>query len=1462
MKSLFIELNRGFETFQADEPEDVVSHRSYSLARTGGWGWLTWKDLLEHRLVVVLGEPGSGKSEELKAQHEQRDNGFLVRLESLTKKPLTDVLSEDEGKRFQEWKRGGGDALFLFDAVDESKLRNAADFASAIERLGQDIGAALSRARFVITSRVSEWRPQTDLGIVTQNLLAEPERLKLGKVNDSFSDAQVVETARSTSNERSVAVVVLQPLTPTQVRLFVEHRGASDAAEFLEALQKSNTFPFAGRPLDVTHLYDYWSENHQLNNLTGVVDFMVAKLLAEVQDKERLDPLTREKAREGAEHLAAAAILCKNLKFSIPDEGQFFDDAHLSPEAILPSSWKPGERRALMDRALFDSASRGALSFHHRLHIEYLTARWVERLMACNCGFDELVELLFAEVDGKTTLRASLAPVAAWLVTEGQEPWRVRLANLVLQVAPEIHLQLGDPAALPIPYRRQVLARLASKYRDRKHLGIHVNPDALSRLADADLARDINAYLSDDSAADELKSDLLMVIWEGGLVDCVRTALDLFSRSSTSNNIRSYCVLAVRFAGRAEHQLELARLAVAVEELSDTAIGHIFETLYPDHVSVDTALTTLRRAVDVGRYNHDLQNMVGRHLSDALRPNDAIGFLRAFLAMIRQPPLTAQTRVSAEYHWVMPLVPLTLTSVLKDFAGRDAAMEIVLDAILLIDDWLLNGRLETIGDVDHTEILRGLLSTEHGLRRALFWRRFDLLARPIQLETLPYNRLNPYYGLAPLNRGDVEWLLADVEQREDGTARLAAMTFLLNVLRENRISKLFLVRKLRRAWASPQVRSVFFRHLWGNLSWPITSKWQRHFEHKLLRRWWWGSKRRTAINAYYAVRRRIWLLTHLSAIGAGKYPLALARLTEVMRADGGTRFSIANWDVVRAKWGDRLAFRVAQGCTRAWRQYLPQFPHERSERNATDVRVIVGLIGLQTLWTRGTLRFDELSQSDIHRVVRYACNELNGLPEWFGELANARPRDVADALLEPLEGEFRYPEALEHPHDVVAKLGAAPIVTTAASAALQKALNFSDPRNEKVLEQTLSALGRSDDNASKALRRLAPIRVGLYTPGRHAWILWTGVWLTVDAAGALIYLQSTLAKGSSETADTMMVRLCSELSGHRGRGLSSARPSFFEPKSLVVLIPLIHAHVRPANDIDRTNGGVYSPTARDNAQDFRERLWEALRSDESGEADTVLRSFVDDERFRDQRDRILSLLDERQGKLADPTAWKAQDVRTFAEFFRHEPRSDYQLYRLVSRLIRNVKGEVEKSENATNRKQVRHGDLEEDFQGFLARKIDEQSMKWFSTTQESEVDLGQRPDIRVERAGINALPIEVKLANLKHWTVVKLLERLENQLVGQYLRPERVGFGIYVVGTTSPTRRWQLDDGRYIDFNELVSVLQSRASELVAERSNQVHGLEVVGIDFSDPRDLVTEAAAPGGDSVPRRKVRRKASTD
>ena len=136
-------------------------------------------------------------------------------------------------ERFQKWQRGGQTAWFFLDSVDEAKIRRQADFYAALDRAVDAIGGAMDRARVLISSRISEWQPETDRQEVLRRLVTARTRNRQG----------------TDEREGQALIVQIVPLDRQRVRTFVERRGIENPDQFLAELDIHSAWEFARRPL-------------------------------------------------------------------------------------------------------------------------------------------------------------------------------------------------------------------------------------------------------------------------------------------------------------------------------------------------------------------------------------------------------------------------------------------------------------------------------------------------------------------------------------------------------------------------------------------------------------------------------------------------------------------------------------------------------------------------------------------------------------------------------------------------------------------------------------------------------------------------------------------------------------------------------------------------------------------------------------------------------------------------------------------------------------------------------------------------------------------------------------------------------------------------------------------------------------------------------------------------------------
>jgi len=209
----------------------------------------------------------------------------------------------------------------------------------------------------------------------------------------------------------------------------------------------------------------------------------------------------------------------------------------------------------------------------------------------------------------------------------------------------------------------------------------------------------------------------------------------------------------------------------------------------------------------------------------------------------------------------------------------------------------------------------------------------------------------------------------------------------------------------------------------------------------------------------------------------------------------------------------------------------------------------------------------------------------------------------------------------------------------------------------------------------------------------------------------------------------------------------------------------------------------------------------------------------------------MHLLDKRVERQADSQPWNPEDIPAFARDYETDPKTDLDLYKIACRRLLEIKNNVEKADRSIRFEMHKEYD-ERKFRIWLASKLQERSRNRYVVPQEEEIDRRERPDLRIERPGMAPVSIEIKWAD--NWTISQLLQGLESQLVGQYLRDDHSRYGIYLLGYIGRRNTWERPDkSSRISFEQVLTIINDRAKEILIEQRD-VEDIAVISIDFTE----------------------------
>lgn len=194
-------------------------------------------------------------------------------------------------------------------------------------------------------------------------------------------------------------------------------------------------------------------------------------------------------------------------------------------------------------------------------------------------------------------------------------------------------------------------------------------------------------------------------------------------------------------------------------------------------------------------------------------------------------------------------------------------------------------------------------------------------------------------------------------------------------------------------------------------------------------------------------------------------------------------------------------------------------------------------------------------------------------------------------------------------------------------------------------------------------------------------------------------------------------------------------------------------------------------------------------------------------------------------------AWRIADVLTFASDHERQPQTHRELFGLTLARLDDLKLDLERgdSSNASILLPIKE---ETEHRKYIGNWLRDRARGRYVVPQEEELADKERPDIRIHGSGFDGpVPLELmKVAD--NWSGAYLFERLENQLIGDYLRDDRSSCGDYLL-VNRGTKNWDHPITKAkLDFNQLLLALQSVADFLLTDQSS-VEAVQVMGLDLT-----------------------------
>ncbi|MBM4257900.1 MAG: hypothetical protein FJ147_18665 [Deltaproteobacteria bacterium] len=428
--------------------------------------------------LILLGEPGIGKSHALKAEIETVKIKSKQEGDEVLELDLREYGSEDHlvrdlfaNETVTAWKKGNHHLSIFLDSLDEGLLHIKVLSSLLARELNKLDKQLVSRLRLRIACRTFDW---------SLNLSLEESLCELwGK--DAVQAYELVFLRREDVTEAA------------KVNGF-------EPNEFLSAIDRAEAAPLAIKPITLKFLLNFYRKNQSFPKTRTELYLNGCRQLCEDPKPElrQIQPTSAERRLIIAARIAAVTIFANRYAVwndidngHVPDEDIPFQGLARGKEKAQENEFEVNEKviRETLGTGLFSSRGANRLGWAHQTYAEFLAAYY---LVQSGMSHSQMMSLIVHPSDQEGKLIPQLHETAAWLASMVPA-----IFQQIMKTDPEVLLR-SDVATAEVKNRAALVETLLKLYDEEKSLDFDWSKwKRYRKLSHPDLANQLQPYIGD-----------------------------------------------------------------------------------------------------------------------------------------------------------------------------------------------------------------------------------------------------------------------------------------------------------------------------------------------------------------------------------------------------------------------------------------------------------------------------------------------------------------------------------------------------------------------------------------------------------------------------------------------------------------------------------------------------------------------------------------------------------------------------------------------------------------------------------------------------------------------------------------------------------------------------------------------------------------------------------------------------